>query len=136
MSDPRNFTITKHAIDRLRERFPDFAKENDKIISNSLKKKAIYDFLINQTSEEKSFLNNSTFMIMLGEKYGFGKQYTMFTKDNILFIGISDDVGNYIVTTMKRDEHYVNQINTKIKKYEKKSSEKLCNYYPPVGGLK
>jgi len=44
MSDPRNFTITKHAIDRLRERFPDFAKENDKIISSSLKKKPFMIF--------------------------------------------------------------------------------------------
>jgi len=135
MSDIKNFIVTNHAIDRLRERCPEYIKLNDKILSIALKKKATYDF-ISQSSEEKGFLNNSRFMTMLGEKYGFDNRYTLFVRENIVFVGVTNLRGNFIVTTMKRDEHYLSQIKNKVKKYEKKSSEKLCNYYPPGGGLK
>ena len=135
MSDPRNFIVTNHAIDRLRERCPDYAKEVDKISSGSLKKKVTYDF-ISKASEEKSFLNNSRFMTMLGEKYGFENSYTLFVKENIVFVGVTNPRGNFIVTAMKRDEHYLAQIKNKVKKYEKKSTEKLCSFYPSRGGLK
>jgi hypothetical protein len=135
MSDIKKFIVTKHAIDRLYERCPDHAKEIAKIVEIALKKKSTYDF-INQSSEEKSFLNNSRFMIMLGEKYGFENRYTLFIKDNIVFVGVSNKSGNFIVTAMNRDNHYLSQIKNKVKKYENKSSEKLCNYYPPGGGLR
>jgi|ERR1017187_3722591 hypothetical protein len=119
MSSPRDFVLTKHAIDRLRERCPAFAKEVDWIKETALKKRATYDFFA-QASEEKSFLNNSIFITMLGEKYGFENRYSMFVHDNMVFVGVSNVRGNYIVTVLNKNEHYVPHVRNSVKKFIKR----------------
>lgn len=120
MANIREFTITKHATDRLRERNPNFAKEVDWIPSAALKKKATYDFL-HSAKEEKSFLNNSVFMTMLGEKYGFENRYSLFVRENYVFVGISNENGNFIVTTLLRDQHVVPHVRNSTVKFRKRS---------------
>jgi len=130
MASPQEFNLTKHAIDRLRERCPELSKEIDKIPESALKKKATYDYFLS-AQEEKSFLNNSRFMDMLWTKYGFDNTYTMFIKDNAVFVGVTNEGGKFIVTTLKRDEHYIPHLRVKVKKFQKKSQEKLGVYFPP-----
>ena len=130
MANPLDYALTNHAIERLHERCESFAKQIDSITIPALKRKVTYEFL-SEASEEKSFLNNSVFMTMLGEKYGFENQYTMFVRDNSVFVGVSNNRGRFIVTVLKRDEHYLNHIKHRTKKFEKKPKEKISAYFPP-----
>lgn len=136
MANIKDFTLTKHAIDRLRERCVEFAKEVDWIKETALKKKETYSFMA-KASEEKSFLNNSIFMNMLGEKYGYENRYTMFVRDDNVFVGVTNERGNFIVTVLKKSEHYVPHVRGVTRTHVRKRSpmpepeEKWC---PPRGG--
>jgi hypothetical protein len=130
MADPLDYTLTKHAIERLCERSENFARIIADVSVPSLKIKATYDFM-RAASEEKSFQNNTRFMTMLGEKYGFENCYTMFVRENSVFVGVSNSRGKYIVTVLKRDDHYLPHIRNKVQKFEKKQSAKLGVYFPP-----
>jgi hypothetical protein len=99
------------------------------IHSAALKLKATYDFMAD-AKEEKSFLNNSIFMTRLGEKYGFENCYTLFVRDNNVFVGVSNPRGRFIVTVLKRDDHYLQHIKNKVKKFAKKVEDKLAPYFP------
>ncbi len=113
-----DFALTKHAMDRLMERNPDFALEVSQITQPALKKKAFYEYLA-QAREEKAFLNNSTFMTMIGEKYGFHNKYRMFSKDDIVFVGVQNEGGNFIVTALTKSEHYVPHVKHRVQKFKK-----------------
>lgn len=130
MANPLDYTITKHAIERLCERDQEFLKIYQTIDRAALKLKAAYDFM-KDASEEKSFLNNSIFMTMLGEKYGFDNAYTLFVKDNSVFVGVASPRGRYIVTVLNRGEHYLPHIKLKVKKFEKGAKKKEPPYFPP-----
>jgi hypothetical protein len=119
MASARDFTLTNHAIERLRERDENFPKLVDNITSTSLKLKATYDYVA-QSTEEKSFLNNSIFMTKLGEKYGFDRRYYLFVRDDLVFVGVSGDQGNAIVTVLKKSEHYLYHVRETVKKFEKR----------------
>ena len=121
MAHPRDFTLTRHACDRLKQRDRDFAKEIVKVDSPALQLKAAYDFLHGAT-EERSFLNNSIFMTMLGEKYGFENRYTLFVRGNNVFVGVSNERGDHIVTVLNKNEHYVPHIRHSIKKFQKREN--------------
>lgn len=130
MANPLDYILTKHAIERLCERNSEFAAMLNDINLPSLKIKATYEFM-KDTKEEKSFLNNSIFMTMLGEKYGFDNKYTLFVRDNSVFVGVSNPRGRFIVTVLKRDHHYISHIRQKVQKFEKKANKELSNYFPP-----
>jgi hypothetical protein len=130
MASPRDFTLTKHAVDRLRERCVNFAKEVDWIKETALKKKATYEYM-SKAVEEKSFLNNSRFMTTIWEKYGFDNTYNMFIRENNVFVGVTNQAGSFIVTVLNRDEHYVPHLREKVKKFAKKEDQKLGVYFPP-----
>jgi hypothetical protein len=136
MTNPLDYTLTKHAIERLLERDPDFSKICQTIEAVSsinlpvLKLKAAYNYM-KDASEERSFLNNSVFMTKLGEKYGFDNSYTLFVKANSVFVGVSNQRGNAIVTVLSRGEHYISHIKHKIKKFEKKAKKEFAPYFPP-----
>lgn len=128
MSNPSDFSISKHAMERLLERDKLFAK-NTEHYKPALKIKAMYEYL-KDSSEEKRFLNNSTFMIMLGEKYGFDKQYTMFIKNDSVFVGVINNTKNVIVTVLDQKSHYLNHIKQKVQKFKCKK-ETNAVYFPP-----
>jgi len=130
VADPLDFIVTRHAVDRLLERNPEFAATVDPTLGQALKLKATYEYIAS-AKEEKSFLNNSIFMTMLGEKYGFENCYKMFVRDNSVFVGVSNERGRFIVTTMTRDGHYLAHIRHKVQKFQKKEGVKLPSYFPP-----
>jgi hypothetical protein len=117
--NPREFTLSKHAIERLRERHPHIAKEIDKLAGNegtAIKKKHTYEFFYKST-EERGFLNDPRFMIMLHDKYG-PKDYRIFVRDDVVFVGVKGDP-NMIVTTLSRDTHTSRHVKHQQKKWKK-----------------
>lgn len=113
----KTFSLTKHAIQRLIQRDINFAKQYAVITPAAMQKKFAYDYFYGSV-EEKAFLNSSTFMTMLGERYGFDKKYRMFVRGDSLFVGMIDGPVNIIVTVLQRSGHYCRNICTPVKKFK------------------
>jgi len=115
----KTFTLTKHAIERLVERDREFAKKYKDIEVPAFRIRFAYDYFLG-SQEEKAFLNSSTFMTMLGERYGFDKKYRLFVRDDSLFVGVIDGTQHVVVTVLQRSGHYCRNICTPVKKYKSK----------------
>jgi len=128
MSKSLDYILTKHAVERLCERNHEFSTKVE-ALPPALRLKEAYK-LMAESKEEKSFLNNSIFMTMLGEKYGFDNCYTLFVRDDNVFVGISNPSGRYIVTVMNRGNHYLPHIRHKVQKFKKKEGKALPVHFP------
>ena len=123
---PLDFMMTKHAIERLRERNYEFAKHIDQVCKPSetaRKKQLTYEFL-HQATEESSFLNNTSFMTRLYEKYGYDNRYSLFVNGKIVFVGVTNERGSYIVTSLAREDHKVKHIRQTNKKWKRDAINK------------
>jgi hypothetical protein len=77
------FVFTHHFIQRLNQRFPNFTKNFPKIANyrvaidnpNSFEIRNSLDKLILEGHIQKSYLNNTTYMVYLYEKYGYNMDY-------------------------------------------------------------
>ncbi len=75
------YNLTRHAVERLMERFPHIAKKrNLDYLLNTKNVKIdqyfdIFNDLCKESTENKSILNNSIFMVTYYEKYGWNVQF-------------------------------------------------------------
>lgn len=116
----QDFRLSKHAVERLVERNEKFAKS---LTAPYQATSAAYRYIADAV-EERSFLNDTRFMVMVHERYGFDKQYAMFVKDNSIFVGIVEPDVCTIVTVLNRNEHQVTHFKTRrsFKDVQKKSN--------------
>ena len=125
MSNATSFCLSKHAIDRLRERFPEqkeWLQYYDKINENALRVKARYEFM-QGAKEEKAFLNDTRFMMGIYDRYGYDRHYRIFVKDGIILIGVEGTDGNVIATAIPKNEHYSPHIKHSRKKFTKREAK-------------
>lgn len=66
--------------------------------------------VLDDTTENKSIKNDTAFMVYLHETYGYDKEFHFFINDDVLFIGVSDEVGKVITTTMSCVDSNINRI--------------------------
>lgn len=87
------YNITYHAVQRLQERFSVFCGKIP--LLKSWKKeqginclKPLFNKMLELSEENKSYQNNSTYMLQLYEKYGYDNEYCFleFKEENILFL--------------------------------------------------
>jgi len=119
MANITEFKITKHASDRLYERCPDYARLIDSTNIPAIKIKLTYEF-VKPSHEENSFLNNSSFMNYMWEKYGFENNYRFFVYENIIYIGIINPNGKFIVTVLNKNQSDIPHIKYSVNKFRKK----------------
>ncbi len=88
-----NVFVTNHVMDRLKERFSTFYNNNEilcnwkkELGTNCLNK--YFSNLLKNLNVNKSYLNNTIYMIHLYEKYGYDLEYQFieYEAENILFI--------------------------------------------------
>ena len=113
------FTLSRHAIQRLRERFPDDMKEVDFEQSPALRIKLMYDFLLAATVENR-VIHDTMFMQYLQDKYGYDKAFKFFANGDMLFIGVMSKRGNCIVTVVNRSQYPSRFLRAAEKKIQKK----------------
>lgn len=103
MGNPR---ITQHAIDRYVERFCHKKTNRDTALDEIVK-------LFDSSKENKSFINNTSNMVYLCERYGSDMISKISFKENrnILFLCVEDTV----VTVMNTDNYRIQQ--TQARKY-------------------
>jgi hypothetical protein len=124
---PQEFTLTHHAISRLRERHPDVAKDLDsksKDVSPAIKKKMLYNFF-HGSKEERGFLNDVRFMLRLRERYGFEHDFHLFVRGDVVFVGVRDEKDSVIVTTLHRVSYKSNHVRHQNKKWKKRETSDL-----------
>lgn len=76
---------------------------------------------LENSSEVRTYLNNSNFMSKLNEKYGFDKKFKFMADKDVVFIVITEpDKGDIVVTCIESQNHIAGRI-ARRPKYSKKS---------------
>ena len=115
----QSFTLTRHAMDRLRERFPHVMDDVNFLQSPVERNRKMYDFLLNSTVENR-VVNDTMFMQYVQEKYGYDKTLKFFANNDMLFIGVITESGNYIVTVVNRLENASRYLRPTERKVQRK----------------
>ena len=115
----QSFTLTRHAMDRIRERFPLAMEEVNFLQTPVERNRKMYDFLLNSTIE-KRVIHDTMFMQFVQEKYGYDKSLKFFANNDMLFIGIVTESGNYIVTVVNRHDYASKYLRPTAKKIQRK----------------
>jgi hypothetical protein len=111
--------LTKHAIGRFRERFGQlYVKGIDPSVQ-------IYR-LIDQSTDNRSFLNNTAFLTYCRERYGCDQRYKFLVKDNIVFVVNCYKGEQRVVTILNKD--MTPYIQT-IKKFKKQPAKNEVPHY-------
>lgn len=115
----QEFTLTRHAQDRIKERFPLAMEEVMFEQSAAMRNRKMYEFLWNATVENR-VINDTMFMQYVREKYGYDKTLKFFANRDMLFIGVITPDGNFIVTVVNRDNYASRYLRTTERKLQKK----------------
>ena len=124
MEDKKIF-FTWHAIERFKQRFSKECKNirSDDFTDSEVRRK-MYD-LVYESKPDRSFLNNSIYMIKLYEKYGYDLDFAFLRHENIIFV-VKKERGNKIVvmTCYQAD----NKIFARRVSFKKKDEPQLVQY--------
>ena len=101
MTAPRDFSLTKHAIARMLERFPRLKESWDARKQPGVRLKFMYE-LFWEAEELKSVVNDTEFMTYISNRYGAENKYTFFMLNDAVFIGVTNERGNHIVTVVRK----------------------------------
>lgn len=138
------YFLTYHAIERLKERFPILYTKNPELKAwkkddgvNAVKK--IFDKLIEQAEENRSYINNTTYMLKLYDKYGYDVEYCFkeYKEENILFIFTKNrSEVNYKLVTLMPTEYRPTVKNLKYNEKqtkEDKHNKLVMDFYNSLG---
>lgn len=122
--EQETFRLTKHALLRMRERFPEELREAvDFEPDDGVRLRKMYEFLWNATVENR-VIHDTNFMQFVHEKYGYEKTLRFFASGNMLFIGAIHD-GQYNIVTVVDRRNYVSRY---LRPVEKKLQKKPVVY--------
>lgn len=124
------FNITYHAVERLQQRFGVFCSKipllkNWKREQGLSQLKPLFNHLLDLSDENKSYLNNSGYMLTLYEKYGYDNEYCFleFKEENILFLLTKPRSSkDYLLVTLMPTEY---RPSVKNIKYSGKSEREI-----------
>lgn len=128
----KNFAITYHAIERIKQRFPDFCGKIPELNNwqrnqGVSKCKPIFNKMILASKEDKSYLNNTAKMVLFYEKYGYEQDYKFMLFDCLDLV--------FIMSKSKKESYYKivtvvsNQYVSSISKVSYKNKLKEINNF-------
>lgn len=136
------YFLTYHSIERFQERFPEIARNFPQIKTWNRDKgvnvvKDFFDKLIESAEENKSYLNNTSYMITLYEKYGYDTEYKFMEdlSNGILFVMAKErNEKNFRMVTLMptefRKKHSLSNVKYSGKeKKEDKKNKKILEMY-------
>lgn len=115
----QQFSLTLHAQERMRERFPHLMKDVDIEQTQALRVRKMYQFFWNSTVENR-VINDTMFMQFIQDKYGYDKAFKFFVNGEMLFIGVVNPKGNAIVTVVDRTYYASRHLRPTTQKFKKK----------------
>lgn len=127
------YFLTYHAVERLKERFSDFYNKHPELKKWSREKgvesvKKLFDDFLSKSNENKSYINNTMYMLKLYEKYGYDTEYCFkeYEKENILFILTKNRSDNhYKLVTLMPTEYRPSVKNIKYNNKQKKEDKHM-----------
>lgn len=127
------YFLTYHAVERLKERFSDFYNKHPELRVWSRDKgvksvKKLFDDFLNQANENRSYINNTMYMLKLYEKYGYDTEYCFkeLEKENILFVLTKNRSDNhYKLVTLMPTEYRPSVKNIKYNNKQKKEDKHM-----------
>lgn len=137
------YFITYHAIERLKERFSVFYNQQPEL-KNWKKEhglgvvKSLFDIWVEKAEENRSYLNNTVYMLKLYEKYGYDTEYCFkeFKQENILFVFIKARSENhYKLVTLMPTEYRPTIKNIKYNHKQTKEEKHTANLMQWYDGL-
>lgn len=139
------YFLTYHAIERFQERFPEITKEDNTLKQWKRPKdvncvKDFFDRLVKESEENRSYFNNTKYMVGIYETYGYNAEFKFLEnlEHGILFVIAKERNENHcrLVTVMPTEykkKFALNHIkyNEKEKKEEKKQKKilEIYNHY-------
>ena len=119
-----SYSLTNHAIDRMVERSDKFRLQYN-ATKSQIAKRTLAQSWYEAATEDRAFLNNSTFCVMLVERYPNLHRWKMFVYENLIFLGATV-IGrdrNVIVTVLDKSSHFCKNVahshSNKFKKPKK-----------------
>ena len=140
-----NYHLTYHAIERFQERFPVETSENINISrwnrsKNISSVKDFFNIIIENSNENKSYFNNTKYMIHIFEQYGYENDYKFLENnklDILLVMTKSRSEDEFTLVTVmptsfkKKHSLAKNKFNKKLTK-EKIQDNKFLNLFNDV----
>jgi hypothetical protein len=74
---------------------------------------------LEQTEENKSYLNNTGFMEWYFQKYGYDKRFEFLVHDDLLFVVVHDNGKKVIVTCVSSKTHIAGRCTRAVQKFNK-----------------
>lgn len=141
------YTVSYHAIERLKERFPAISMNHPEIKnwerSHGLNPvKGVVDTLVRSSEVNKSIINNTQYMVKLYEKYGYDMDYCFMENkkyDMVFIMTKPRDKSHYHIMTVMPGEYRPLAKNTKYLDKEKKqdkTSQEILNLYDKINGIR
>ena len=120
-----NVVITKHAMQRFEERFAqnysDFDPNQRNYIPTKMRK------ILEGATENKSFLNNSCYLLNLYENYGYDRKYRFMCNEGIVFVLVKDKKEEFVVTCHPQNKYFVEHTKYTGKKKNKFKPENVIS---------
>jgi len=116
--------FTRHAIERFKERFYTECKNK----TDAEVRREMYT-LVCDSKADRSFINNTGYMVQIHNKYGYDLDFEFLRHENIIFVAKKDRANRKIVLTCYPPDNKVFGKRVKFKKKKKKSvSEEMMEY--------
>lgn len=128
------YFLTFHAVERLQQRFSSITNQNEKIKNWNRKNKetasvkSVFDQLLFEAEENKSFKNNTRYMTTIYEKYGFDDEYKFLEnkEHGILFVMKKPrDKNDFSLVTLMPVEYKNNNALSNVKYNGKKKKSEI-----------
>jgi hypothetical protein len=137
------YNITYHAVERLLERFPHMCQYYPEIMSWTKEKglaclKNCFNDMLSYCEENKSFINNTAYMVDLYQRYGYDCDYKLLElqKENMLFVFTKkNNEDKFILVTLMPSTYrplVKNEKYSKNKKKESKQKDEINSWYSDV----
>lgn len=75
--------------------------------------------------EDRSYVNNTTFMSWYYEKYGYDRRFELLVNDDVVFVVVCDKDKKVIVTCINAKTHFAGKRRIGKPKFIKKSKEPI-----------
>jgi hypothetical protein len=141
------YTISYHAIERIKERFPVISMSHPEIKNWERAQglnpvKPVIDTLIKSSEVNKSIINNTQYMVRLYEKYGYDMDYCFMENkkyDMVFVMTKPRDKSHYHIMTVMPGEYRPLAKNTKYlgkETKQNKTSQEMLNLYDRINDLR
>lgn len=127
------YFLTLHSVERLIERAPTFIKKYPELKGWKRAQgvghlKGVFDKVLENTEEDRSFLNNTAYMCDYYERYGYDSEFAFYKwkEEGIIFVFVKDKDKDLFRMVTTLHSHFRPTVN--VTKYNHKETKEKTEY--------